>query len=385
MSVWSREDLTCSILIVDDTPNNLRLLSQMLAEHGYRVRAVMSGVRALEAVKMAPPDMILLDIRMPHMDGFEVCRQLKADDSLRHIPVIFISALDDIQEKVNAFSLGGLDYITKPFQLEEVLARVGTHLSLQRLQKQLQDANARFHYELELAGRIQTGILPRHLPDLPGWQFDARLLPARETSGDFYDIGLLPDGKVMIAIADVTDKGAGAAMYMALCCTLLRSYAARYPDQPEEMLAEVNQRLLHDVECEEFVTAFYAVLDPKNGRMVYCNAGHIPPFFISGADQKVQKLIRTGMPLGILEDSQWEMAVLQLSPGDCVVLYTDGVTDAENSQGEFFLEDRFLEVVQQHRNKTAKVLLESVLYTVNEFVGSAPRFDDIALVIVMRQ
>ena len=130
-----------NLLIVDDKPANLRLLASMLVEQGYKVRSAINGPLALTATQAAPPDMILLDINMPEMNGFEVCERLKADEGTREIPVIFISALDETADKVKAFNVGGVDYITKPFQLEEVLARVETHLALRRLQKQLQDAN----------------------------------------------------------------------------------------------------------------------------------------------------------------------------------------------------------------------------------------------------
>ncbi len=173
MSEQRTETLKESILIVDDAPANLRLLSQMLSKLGYGVRAVTSGKRALTSVRTAPPDLILLDIKMPGMDGYEVCKHLKADPEMRNIPVIFISALDDIQDKVQAFAAGGVDYITKPFQIEEVLARVDTHLALRRLQSQLRDANRkltdaneRMERELALAGKVQASFLPGELPTI---------------------------------------------------------------------------------------------------------------------------------------------------------------------------------------------------------------------------
>jgi DNA-binding response OmpR family regulator/DNA-binding CsgD family transcriptional regulator len=130
-----------SILVVDDTPENLRLLTGVLAEQGYRVRAVSNGKQALSTIQKEPPDLILLDIMMPDMNGYEVCQQLKSNEQTRDIPVIFISALDEIFDKMTAFSIGGVDYITKPFQVEELLARVNTHLTLRRLQEELQDSN----------------------------------------------------------------------------------------------------------------------------------------------------------------------------------------------------------------------------------------------------
>jgi two-component system, sensor histidine kinase and response regulator len=157
-------DFKPSIVIVDDTPENLRLLAQMLGEQGYRVRSAPSGERALATVRKAPPDLILLDILMPEMNGYEVCEQLKADPQLRNIPVIFISALNEVFDKVTAFSIGGVDYITKPFQIEEVLARVQTHLSLEEMRQRLDRQN----HELEAFAHTVAHDLKNPLTTLLG-------------------------------------------------------------------------------------------------------------------------------------------------------------------------------------------------------------------------
>ena len=158
---------TASILVVDDVSANLQVLTGMLKARGYKVRPVPSGILALQAARKAPPDLILLDINMPEMNGYEVCQHLKADESLRGIPVIFISALNENLDKVNAFAIGGVDYITKPFQMEELHARVETHLKLRRLQVELEQANStleransRMSRDLEAAARIQKTFLP---------------------------------------------------------------------------------------------------------------------------------------------------------------------------------------------------------------------------------
>jgi len=374
-----------NILIVDDTPANLRLLSQMLAEQGYRVRPVPDGPLALEATRAEPPDLILLDIRMPEMDGYEVCEHLKADAQTRDIPIIFISALGETQDKVRAFTAGGVDYVTKPFQVEEVLARVETHLALRKLQKQLQDANKKMAQELALAGEVQTSFLPRELPDIPGWQLAVTLKPARETSGDFYDVNLLPNGRLGILVADVVDKGVGAALFMALSWILIRTYATEYPTQPELVLSAVNRRILKDTNANQFVAVFYGILDPATAMLTYCNAGHVPPYLLSTqSDDAVQTLLRTGPPLGILEDVTWEQGVVQLAPGDVLVLYTDGITDAEDGKGTFFGTEQLLEVVRINLGRPAQDVQDALLAEVHEFVGDAPQFDDIALMVVVR-
>jgi len=378
-------DAADDILIVDDTPTNLRLLSQMLAERGHRVRAVTSGGRALASARLSRPDLILLDIKMPEMDGYEVCERLKAGVRTRDVPVIFISALDELQDKVRAFAVGGVDYITKPFQVEEVLARVETHLALRRLQLQLENANKKMSRELALAGQVQASFLPSELPPVPGWQMAVTLKPARQTSGDFYDVRLLPNGKLGILVADVVDKGVGAALYMALSWTLIRTYAAEYPTQPELVLSAANRRILMDTSAEQFVSVFYGIIDPTTGELTYCNAGHCPPYLLrthnGGA---VESLTRTGMVLGVQQDEKWEQASAQLAPGDVLVLYTDGITDAEDERGVFFGHERLLEMVQAKPGGSAQEIQDSLLTAVDSFVGNRVQFDDMALMVVMR-
>jgi sigma-B regulation protein RsbU (phosphoserine phosphatase) len=380
-----------NILIVDDTPANLRLLSQMLAEQGYRVRPVPDGPLALAAARAEPPDLVLLDVRMPEMDGYEVCEHLKAEAQTHDIPIIFISALDATQDKVRAFTAGGVDYITKPFQLEEVLARVETHLALRELQRQLQDANRKMAEELALAGEIQASFLPRELPRFPGWELSTTLKPARETSGDFYDFVPLPDARWGIVMADVTDKGAGAALYMALSCTLIRTYAVEYPAQPELVLSRVNRRILAETHAMRFVTVFYGILHPATGKLVYGNAGHCPPCrFGAATDGGVQELALTGIPLGIYGDEAWEQAEVQLEPGDLLVLYTDGITEARNGQGGLFGEQRLLESVNaklrgaSSRRPAAQEIQDAILADVHRFAGDVPQSDDIALAVLLR-
>jgi sigma-B regulation protein RsbU (phosphoserine phosphatase) len=374
-----------NILIVDDTPANLRLLSKMLAEQGYQVRPVPDGSLALAATQAEPPDLILLDIRMPEMDGYEVCQHLKADAQTCDIPIIFISALDATQDKVRAFAVGGVDYVTKPFQVEEVLARVETHLALRRLQKRLQDANEKMGRELALAGEVQASFLPRQLPQLPGWQLSVTLKPARETSGDFYDVNLLPNGRLGILVADVVDKGVGAALFMALSWILIRTYAAQYPMQPEPVFNAVNRRILTDTDAKQFVTAFYGILDPTTGTLVYANAGHCPPYLISVQNGgHVQSLVRTGMPLGLFEEVTWDQKVVQLSSGDVLVLYTDGITEAQNGQNALFGKDRLLESVKTRLGHQAQDIRDAVITDVHGFVDVAPQFDDMALLVIVR-
>jgi phosphoserine phosphatase RsbU/P len=380
------------ILIVDDTPANLRLLSEMLAGHDFRVRPVPDGALALAAVRAQAPDLILLDIRMPEISGYEVCEQLKADARTADIPIIFISALDAVQDKIRAFSTGGVDYVTKPFRVEEVLARVETHLALRKLQQQLQDANQRMARELALAGEVQAGLMPRTLPDLPGWDMSVVLKPARETSGDFYDLYSLADGRLGFVVADVVDKGVGAALFMALSWSLLRIYAAEYPGQPDLVFDAVNQSILHNTSVLQFVTAFYGILEPATGELLYCNAGHCPGYlFRAGDHPRRETLPVTGVALGLMDDASWTRASAQVGAGDLLVLYTDGITEARSERDRFFSDERLLAAAEVcfdaagAPGPTAQEMRDTILDYVLRFAGDAQQSDDIALVVLKRK
>ena len=372
------------ILIVDDKPANLRLLSQMLADRGYVVRAVKSGVRALESIRATPPNLILLDIKMPGMDGYEVCRRLKELPELRSIPVIFISALNEIQNKVQGFDVGGVDYITKPFQYEEVIARVETHLALQRFQKRLQKANRRYEKELKLAGSLQANLIPKQAPTVPGFQLSFMLRSARETSGDFYDIFPLNSRHIGILVADVVDKGAAAALLMAFSRTLLRTLAEELPENPDRVLNNVNQRMVSYTDGSHFVTVFYGILDPEKNELVYSNAGHNPAIHLKAANGEMKMLKNTGMPLGLFDDQDWQQRKIQLDPGDLVVMYTDGVTDAQNPLYELYGMERFTNTVRANRKSPPAELEKLVLEDIDRFLDGAPQPDDMAMVILRK-
>jgi tetratricopeptide (TPR) repeat protein len=239
--------------------------------------------------------------------------------------------------------------------------------------------------ELEEAGKIQGSFLPEEIPDIPGWDISAILQPARETSGDFYDFIHLPGNKLGMVVADVADKGIGAALYMTTCRTLIRTYAGEHPDAPELVLAKANRRILADTHGGLFITVFYAVLDASSGEIIYCNAGHNPPFvFLPNKDGTHLELSRTGMPLGILSDGDWEQERVTLDAGSLLIGYTDGITENQNEDLEFFGEERLAAVVGANLSQAAKTIQDFVLDGVQRFSGSSPQGDDMTLLVVKR-
>lgn len=247
-------------------------------------------------------------------------------------------------------------------------------------------AMQRTRQELDLARGIQASFLPEALPSMSGWQITAVLEPARQIAGDFYDFIPLSDGSLAVLIADVADKGLGPALYMALCRTLLRTFTGQYPGIPARVMAASNQRILQDARANLFVTVFYAILEPDSGRLTYCNAGHPPPWLFSQEDGRMPvRLSNTGMPLGIDERAEWQEETIQIRPGDHLLLYTDGVMDAQNELGEFVDRQLVMQSVQACLEHGPASVEEAILSVVHNFVGEAPRFDDITLVIIGRE
>jgi serine phosphatase RsbU (regulator of sigma subunit) len=241
--------------------------------------------------------------------------------------------------------------------------------------------------ELKMAGRIQADIMPEKAPVLPGWEVSAVLKSARETSGDFYDFIQFDRDRWGIVVADVTDKGIGAALFMALSSTLIRTYAGRYPTLPALTMNIVNDRILKDTRGSMFVSAFYGVLEPELGRLRYANAGH-PPAMLTGIQKGkrwVDRLPPTGMALGMIENAHWRQKVIKFSKGDVLLLYTDGITEAENSKGHFFGEQRLIELLRSKGNCPASEIQHSIITEVENFVGSTSHLDDIALIVLKRK
>ncbi len=246
-------------------------------------------------------------------------------------------------------------------------------------------ANVRMSRELEIAGQIQNSFLPESVPSMQGWELTANLVPARQTSGDFYDFVELDNGRLAIIIADVADKGTGAALYMALSRTLIRTYAMAHPDHPEIALQLANERILIDTKSDQFVTVFLGILDTQNKTMIYANAGHNPAYLFS-QNTAVQSLGNTGIPLGMFEGMQWKRNSVDFASGDVLVMYTDGVTEAQNSLEDEFGEQRLIDIVTNgmENGRSAVQIEKEILSAIEDFVGNAPQFDDITLLMTSR-
>jgi serine phosphatase RsbU (regulator of sigma subunit) len=268
--------------------------------------------------------------------------------------------------------------------VQSLAAQIASVLHTARLEEEAA-TRRRIEQELTLAGRIQMSLLPDRPPDLVGWQVEVALEPARETSGDFFDFIPLAGGRWGIVIADVADKGVGAALFMALSRTLIRTYARQYPDRADLVLSEVSERILSEARAGLFVTVFYAILDPSSGTLSYCNAGHPPPYLADRRRKSLRQLTRTGMALGVVEGERWLQRQVQLDPGDLLLLYTDGLTDALDPAAQSFGRRRLEGAIESRPDAPASALKEDLLSEVRRFAAGGPQVDDLTLVVLVKE
>jgi sigma-B regulation protein RsbU (phosphoserine phosphatase) len=381
------------VLIVDDTPQNIHVLMETLKD-SYKIVAATSGAKALQLATREPlPDLILLDVMMPEMSGYEVCEQLKKDPLTERIPVIFVTALHEAGDEEKGLELGALDFITKPFHPALVKARVRNQLELKRHRDHLEEevqrrtqellasnlARQKLENELDVARGLQRSMLADSRFALPGGSggLAALLRPARAVGGDLYDYALLDGGKLLLVLGDVSDKGVAAALFMVRALTLLRSFAPTVPN-PGELLTLVNVALCRDNATFMFVTLACCIIDLESLEWRYACGGHEPPLILGDGDPRFLEL-EAGPALGLLEDAQFPVHTGRMAPGSTFVLYTDGVTEAENSEQDCYGVERLLSAARGLADSEPGDLVEGISADVRDFVGLCEQSDDLTL------
>ena len=380
----SNEDLRPVVLAVDDTPENLDVVKGILVPD-YKVKAVNNGAAALKLAQKQPPDIILLDIMMPEMDGYEVCRQLKANPVTAAIPVIFLTGKDQTADEAEGFALGAADYMHKPVNPPILQARVKTHVTLKKsiddlneISQALAIAKERMEVELNVGRDIQKSMLPEPTPVISRLELCASMDAAREVGGDFYDYFMLNDDELCFCVADVSGKGVGAALFMAMSKLLIKSRAAD-DIQPAKILTRVNSELAKDnPECV-FVTVFLATINLQTGQVTYTNAGHNPPLIKRASGDVEEVLDRHGPVLAIDEDMIYEQSSVKLARGDVLLVFTDGVTEAMDSDEILYSDERLLRTMHEINDITADSVLKTVRDSVDKFSRGAEQADDITM------
>ncbi len=370
----------CRLLLVDDAKANLDILvAGLKADH--KLSLALSGEMALQLAARTPPDLVLLDIVMPGLDGYEVCRRLREMPETAEVPIIFLSSLEDVQNKSRGFEAGANDYVTKPFDLLEVRARVRALLKAKAYSDSVKE---QLTADLRVARDIQMGMIPR---DFSGLEKDFAvelagvLEPAREVGGDLYGAFHGAAGGLVLFVGDVSGKGIPASLFMVRASSLAR-LLGRDIAGPERILARLNDELSADNPSGMFVTMLCAVFDPASGRIALANAGHNRPVILRDGEAPRWAVERLGTALGFEPGLTFELTEFILQPGDTLVIYTDGVNEAFNPQAECYGNERLLRDLATFRQQPATAVTSGMLHHIRTFAAGARQSDDIAMLVL---
>ena len=379
---------TYKILVVDDEPDLepliLQRMRRQIRSQEYEFVFARDGVEALEKLNADQTiDMVLSDINMPKMDGLTLLQQLPdVDPNLR---AVIVSAYGDMDNIRTAMNRGAFDFVTKPIDFDDLkitITRTLAHLAEWREALSSRDQLVALQNELSIASQLQQSILPNIPPAAEGCEVSANMEPARNVGGDFYDYFKLGED-VGLVVADVSDKGIPASMFMMSSRTALKGAAIGVRD-PQMVLTEVNNQLQQDNPTFMFVTLIYALFDPDSGLLTYSIAGHDPPLLVTANGTVTELPATKGMALGVAPDVVYTQETVTLEPGDTVVMFTDGVTEAMNGDDQQFGLSRLTDVFDGSPPESALMASEAVFEHVRNFAGDAPQSDDITCLTLRR-
>jgi len=377
------------ILIVDDEPVNLQVLVNHLSLQNYTLVQASTGMEALEQIEEAKPDLILLDVMMPKMTGYEVTQKVREKWKTDELPVLLLTAKNQIADLVEGFESGANDYITKPVSKDELLARINTHLSI----KQLREDNLRMSAELEVSRRLQQMLLPKEqeLEQVAHLDIAGFMKPAEEVGGDYYDV-LQHHGRLLFGIGDATGHGLESGMLALMTQSAVRTLLENGETDWTKFLNSINgmiyknvhERLSIDKNITLSLLEYQPLSSGETGGVLRVSGQHEDIIVVQNGQMELIDTTDLGVPVGFLDDiakhvGQTEVA---LNTGDVVVLYTDGITEAENIEQEEYGIERLSDVVKQHWQNSAKDLRQAVLDDVRQFVGKQKFLDDITLLVL---
>lgn len=378
------------ILVVDDEPDIEPLVRQLLGNQirngELRFGFAGNGQLALEEIERNPHYAIVItDIRMPVMDGLELLRRLS--DTNPEITSIVVSAYDDMSNIRTAMNRGAFDFLTKPIDVDDLritIERARVHCNEWHQDRLSRERLVTLRNEIRIARKMQQGILPASFPRNDDYEIHAAMVPAREVGGDFYDVTPLTGGRIAVAVADVSDKGVPAALFMMASRTLLKG-AAIGIEYPGKVLEEVNELLHVDNATFMFATLVYAVYDPGVGGLTYANGGHCGPIIVA-PDGTARTLPATGgMLLGLAPRVQYNERQACLGRGETLVFYTDGVTDTHREGYEKFGDERLMRTFSGKGPKSAREATDRIMEAVSGFVGGNELKDDITCLALHRR
>lgn len=384
------------ILTVDDLEDNRDLMACILGEMGYEVEGAGDGQEAVQKAFTFEPDLILLDVLMPKLNGYEVCEILKNDPRTNDIPVIFLSAMGGPQDKIRGLEIGGVDYITKPFDRQEVLARVAVQLKIRRLSKEILEANRnlqekqrRLDEDLRVAAGIQQTLLPQKLPVMDEFAIAWKFLPSDVIGGDIFNIYRLDGQTLALYMIDVSGHGVPSALITVSVSQALQPHddgiLKKRTGKPPYYRIQRPQKVLNFLAKEyplerfgKIFTVVYAILDIQKGQLIYSSAGHPPPVLLH-PDGGLELLEKGGPIIGLNAKIPFAEEQIRLRLGDVLIFYTDGIVEFQNEEGLFYGAERFYGLLRRLKNRPIDELLDEVIGDLLAFGGGSKLRDDVSI------
>jgi len=376
------------ILVVDDEPDLEVLIKQKfrkeIRENELQFVFAQNGVQALERLEEHKDvSVVLSDINMPEMDGLTLLQKLHEMNNPA-LKSVIVSAYGDMENIRTAMNRGAFDFLTKPIDfndLDVTVRKTMQHLEVIKSALKAHDQLVAVQHDLDTAARIQHSLLPSSFPPFPERteiELYAEMLTAKDVGGDFYDFYFIDEERLAFAIGDVSGKGIPAAIYMAVCRTLLKATAHQVV-HPGEVLRKVNALLIPESEASTFVTVFYGVLNTRTGEVQYSNGGHNPPYLLQRDGAIEQLPLTDGFLLGKMNHQDYDAKKVQLQKGDTLFLYTDGVVEAMDSEMNMYEEVRLTSYLKGRNSSSLQDVVKGSIADVKVYTGSAPQSDDITV------
>lgn len=382
------------VLIVDGSVQSTDLISQSLRPAGYEVYTSESGLNALAKAQLFKPDLMIIDVNLPDISGYDLCKRVKNNQETQFVLVLFLSSIETKEMRIRALEIGGDDFMTKNFDAFILLAKVKSlmrvkHLSDQVKQKytELEEKNNILDRQLKMAQQVQHALIPDINLDFHGVRFFSRYMPALDIGGDFYDVLPINENCISVVMGDVSGHGISAALLTTMLSMMCRTLAARYFN-PDQLLFYLNNefcKIFQNNDSEMYVCVFYAVIDTRKRKIYYSNAGQALPVFASLRDHVAFELDCVGIPIGMMPDSQYDFKTLRYHENDLLLFHTDGLADG------FFKEnpDNFLEKLKEilldvKPEDPSYEIVEQVLYSFYNYGASESEkygMDDVSVVI----
>lgn len=389
-----------TIHVVDDTEDNRNLLRVILKKQGYNIVESADGQTAIDTCMQTLPDLILLDVLMPKKNGYEVCAEFKSNKATRDIPVIFLSAKNEAADKIRGLELGAVDYITKPFNKGEVIARVKTQLQIYKLtqsvleaNRQLTDKQKRIEEDLKAAAQIQKSLIPSDCPNTENFDFAWSFIPCEHVGGDIFNFHRLDETHLSIYILDVSGHGVPAAMVTVSVHQRLQPGPGGLAKQindfppyydilpPSKVLDQLDREYPMD-RFDKYFTMAYLILNIQTGSIRYTSAAHPMPVLVR-ASGEIERLDAGGTIVGLGEGIfPFEEGEVRMQAGDRLYLYTDGIIEYFNEAGEMYGEDRFCRNLIKYQDETLQGTCRRVIESLSLFGGEHKADDDITLVAI---